>query len=321
MFRAPQPCLRSNRRAQGRSKAVLLIVTAGMLMPMQADTRNRLTSPPDPAGAAEADAELEQPSPPDTGADEVAVPEVVESRTLETGPRLRDIVPIRKVTPNWPRKALQEGIEGFVELEFTIQPDGTVADVDVAKAGPGKLFVPGATYAILKWEFTPMTIDGQPVARRATQRFEFLLTPGTASVPIAQVNANAADAAFQAEHYTEAHKIYLHELAPTGDKYAQYMIGVMHVHGLGVPKDLAVGAAWLELAAEGGDSKLEAARDAAVAALTVEERRRKESLLEKLRGEYGDCAVVVRLLADDRKNGAIQTRIREREKFLRERCE
>ena len=34
--------------------------------------------------------------------------------------------------------------------------------------------------------------------------------------------------------------IYREELAPLGDKYAQYMIGYMHEHGKGVDKDPAV---------------------------------------------------------------------------------
>lgn len=302
---------------------MLVIVAAGVLIPMQADPRERLSGPPGPAAVTEADAELAQPGQPDAiaGEDTDAVPEVVHSQTLEAGPRLRDVVPILKVTPNWPRKALEKGIEGFVELEFTIQPDGTVTDVEVVNAGPGKLFVSSSTYAILKWEFTPLTIDGQALARRATQRFDFLLKAGTTSVSIAQVNANAADTAFTAKRYAEAHKIYLEQLAPVGDKYSLYMIGVMHLHGLGVPQDAALGTAWLELAAEGSDTKVDAARDEAVAQLTMEERRRKDSLLETLRGQYGDCAVVVRLLADDRKIGATRALIREREQFLRQRCE
>ncbi|MGH8496848.1 MAG: energy transducer TonB [Gammaproteobacteria bacterium] len=86
-----------------------------------------------------------------------------------------DVVPIVKINPQWPREALVKGIEGFVELEFTIQPDGTVADVEVLNAEPRRLFVRDAIRAVLKWKFKPRIVDGQPVSRRATQRIEFKL--------------------------------------------------------------------------------------------------------------------------------------------------
>ncbi|MGH8497112.1 MAG: energy transducer TonB [Gammaproteobacteria bacterium] len=84
-----------------------------------------------------------------------------------------EVIPIVKINPQWPREALLEGIEGYVEVEFTIQPDGSVADVNVIDAAPRRLFVRNAIRAILKWKFKPRIVDGQPVARRATQRIEF----------------------------------------------------------------------------------------------------------------------------------------------------
>lgn len=298
--------------------ALSVIIAAGALMPMQPRAREQ-QSPPDSAEMANAGLSLVQLDPTETVAAES--PELVQPGTSEAISDTGDVAPLHKIMPKWPRKALQDGNEGFVELEFTIEPNGTVADVEVLNAGPGELFVASATGAISKWTFKPFIIDGQPMARRATQRFEFLLKAGTASASIGQANADAADAAFESKRYAEAHKIYLDHLAPTGDKYALYMIGVMHVHGLGVPKDVALGAAWLELAVERGDKKLVAARDDAVAQLAEEERRRKDSLFEKLRSEFGDCAVVGKLLAEDRNSGATWNQINDREQFLRERCD
>jgi protein TonB len=86
-----------------------------------------------------------------------------------------DVVPIVKIDPQWPREALLNGIEGFVEVEFTITPDGSVADVEVLNAEPRRLFVRDAIRAVLKWKFKPRIVDGQAVAWRATQRIEFKL--------------------------------------------------------------------------------------------------------------------------------------------------
>ncbi len=43
--------------------------------------------------------------------------------------------------------------------------------------------------------------------------------------------------------YDRAYFIYRNELAPRGDKFAQYMVGYMHLTGAGVPEDPAVALA------------------------------------------------------------------------------
>ena len=174
----------------------------------------------------------------------------------------------------------------------------------------------------------------------------------TEASPELRAAQQAADAAYEAGRYLQAYEIYLGDLAPAGDKYAQYMIGIMHAHGLGVQQDPALGAAWLALAAERGDERLEAASDEALAGLPEEQRPRRDTLLTELRASYGDCALVGRLLAGDRRRVTASTgsrvksnvnapltiihmqdeddrsidqqslreRIRKRERFLRERC-
>lgn len=176
--------------------------------------------------------------------------------------------------------------------------------------------------------------------------------PAGVRSPELQAAQEAADAAYEARRYQQAYEIYLGDLAPAGDKYAQYMLGIMHVHGLGVKQDTALGAAWLALAAERGDAQLEAARDEALATLSGDDRPRQQSLLAELRETYADCAIVSRLLAEDRQRVAAPTgsrvkstvdapmtvielrdeeergvdqrtlreRIRKREQFLRQRC-
>ncbi|MGH8494952.1 MAG: hypothetical protein ACREVN_02345 [Gammaproteobacteria bacterium] len=109
-----------------------------------------------------------------------------------------------------------------------------------------------------------------------------------------------ADAAFEAGRYAEAYEIYLDDLVPTGDKYAQYMVGVMHLHGLGRPRDVPLGAAWIALAAERGDAKLEAERDAVAAKLGDDERKTRQSMLLELQARFGDCALVAQALAESR---------------------
>ncbi len=131
--------------------------------------------------------------------------------------------------------------------------------------------------------------------------------PGPPITPELEASQVSADAAFKAGDYEKAYRICIDDLAPNGDKYAQFMIGLMNLHGRGIPTDIPLGAAWLELAAERGDSSLETVRDEVRVQLSDEEQQGMRPLLDKLRGQYGDCAMVGRLLAQDEKSLTVLT--------------
>ena len=57
--------------------------------------------------------------------------------------------------------------------------------------------------------------------------------------------AKKAEAAFEAGDYKDAFWYYSTELAPIGDKYAQYMVGYMTARGLGTQADPIRSAAML----------------------------------------------------------------------------
>jgi len=86
-----------------------------------------------------------------------------------------DIIPVVVIRPMYPREAAIAGIEGWVKVEFTITPLGTVTDATVVDADPARIFNREAIRAILKWKFKPRVIDGTAVARRATQIIDFSL--------------------------------------------------------------------------------------------------------------------------------------------------
>ena len=86
-----------------------------------------------------------------------------------------DIIPIVQIAPQYPRDAAIKGIEGWVEIEFTIEPDGTVSDPKVIASEPRRVFDRDAIRAIYKWKFKPRIVDGKAVSRRATQRMDFTL--------------------------------------------------------------------------------------------------------------------------------------------------
>lgn len=63
--------------------------------------------------------------------------------------------PIKRVDPVYPPDAARSGTTGFVELEYSIGPDGKVTDASVVNAQPGRVFVAAAVKAVKQWEFAP----------------------------------------------------------------------------------------------------------------------------------------------------------------------
>lgn len=84
-----------------------------------------------------------------------------------------DLIPLVQVSPRYPRQAAHKGIEGWVNVEFTIAPDGTVEDPVVIAAVPPGVFNNSAVNAIVRWKFKPRVVDGRPVASRGRQRITF----------------------------------------------------------------------------------------------------------------------------------------------------
>ena len=102
------------------------------------------------------------------------------------------------------------------------------------------------------------------------------------------------DQLFEQGEFERAYFIYRNELVPAGDKYAQYMVGFMHLMGMGVEEDSVIASAWYRLAAERGTPEFVAVRDQLLHDLKDEERRRSDILYMDLRRDYHDLAVLLR---------------------------
>ncbi|MDH3590193.1 MAG: energy transducer TonB [Gammaproteobacteria bacterium] len=84
-----------------------------------------------------------------------------------------DLIPLVQVSPRYPRIAEHKGIEGWVDVEFTIRADGTVSDPVVVAAEPPMVFERSAMNAIVRWKFKPRVVDGTPVESRGRQLISF----------------------------------------------------------------------------------------------------------------------------------------------------
>lgn len=73
------------------------------------------------------------------------------------------MIPLIRTTPNYPSRALQRGLEGFVELSFTVDRFGSVIDPVVINAVPEGVFDRAALQSISRWKYSPAMNNGQPI--------------------------------------------------------------------------------------------------------------------------------------------------------------
>ena len=99
--------------------------------------------------------------------------------------------------------------------------------------------------------------------------------------------------------YDRAYFIYRKALAPRGDKYAQYMIGYMHLTGAGVPEDPVAALAWYRLAAERGEPIIERASNELRKSLSAAQIAAAHVLFADLRNELSDRVLLLKLVMKD----------------------
>ncbi len=102
--------------------------------------------------------------------------ELADATNFGTGGADRDVVPRVRVEPQYPMRAEQRGIEGWVELLFTISPAGTVKDAVVTASHPGTVFDKAAVRAVQRWKYSPKVENGVAIERPGIrQRLKFQL--------------------------------------------------------------------------------------------------------------------------------------------------
>ncbi|MFC3094375.1 energy transducer TonB [Alteromonas sediminis] len=73
-----------------------------------------------------------------------------------------EYLPQLRVAAVYPRRAQQRGIEGFVDVEFTVTAIGAVRDPVVVQAEPEGIFEQAALDAVRKWKYKPRVVNGEP---------------------------------------------------------------------------------------------------------------------------------------------------------------
>lgn len=99
--------------------------------------------------------------------------------------------------------------------------------------------------------------------------------------------------------FERALMVYRDDLAPIGDKYAQYMIGYMYFAGHGVVQDQIAASAWYRLAAERGTAEYARVSDQLLALMNAEQRQRSDQIYRQLKAKYGDARLLTTLINED----------------------
>ncbi len=117
----------------------------------------------------------------------VAKPEKSEFYTdvalNDVKPEIPDIqvigyLPVDLVTPEYPPIALQKGIEGWVQVEFSIDVDGSIMEPKIIARAPSAVFDRTVLKALKKSRYRAQLLNGQPVIMRGvTETFRFQLSP------------------------------------------------------------------------------------------------------------------------------------------------
>ncbi len=80
---------------------------------------------------------------------------------------------VKRVAPRFPKIALTRGVSGWVDVYFTVTPDGETTDISIEASEPGELFDNAAVRAVEKWEFEPFEYRGQLISKRVGTKLVF----------------------------------------------------------------------------------------------------------------------------------------------------
>ena len=103
---------------------------------------------------------------PDTPTIDVARPTIMGGTDIGGPGRMNiaegDYLPIVRVAPVYPSRALSRGLEGFVDMSFTVTATGSVTNPIVLQS-TSSMFERAATRAVVKFKYKPRVVDGIPV--------------------------------------------------------------------------------------------------------------------------------------------------------------
>ncbi|MEZ8770859.1 energy transducer TonB [Vibrio alginolyticus] len=177
---------KGNQRAPEASEAVRFDM---VMVENEADVQRRQRSvpeqpeppqAPEPMDLSQADTQME-PMSQMTPVSALGLNTALEGIAIST-PNLKgtmgnqQALPLYRVDPRYPSKALKRRVEGYVIMRFTIDATGRPKDIEVIEAEPERMFEREAIRALKKWKYQPKVEDGVSIEQFGqTAKVEFKL--------------------------------------------------------------------------------------------------------------------------------------------------
>ena len=86
-----------------------------------------------------------------------------------------ELTALSRLPPQYPPSALMREQEGYVDVLFDVETDGSVTNAQVIESDPPRIFDRAATAAVSRWRFQPVVREGVPVRVKARVHVEFYL--------------------------------------------------------------------------------------------------------------------------------------------------
>jgi protein TonB len=175
--------LDAKKKQVDRDQAVATAAAAAAAT-KQGQQQQAAAAAPAPAPAAPAAAPAPTAAPPPTETAAATPPAPKPASTTSTAPapapaaapaggETRSAEVLKTTPPDYPPDAVRKHQEGWVEVEFTVMPDGSVANATVVNANPARIFNSAALRAVERWTFKPRTDNGTPTQEKMRRRIEF----------------------------------------------------------------------------------------------------------------------------------------------------
>ena len=109
----------------------------------------------------------------------VSAAEAVQKAASDVPPRVRVTsaemgkLIVKKVPPEYPKKARNKRIQGTVMLDIVIDKEGDVEDVSLKSGDP--ILAKAAIAAAKQWKYQPYLVQGEPVEVETTLQMNFTL--------------------------------------------------------------------------------------------------------------------------------------------------
>lgn len=122
-------------------------------------------------------------------------------------------IPLHIEAPKYPQRALRRGIEGWVNVGFTVKADGTTDNIEVFDSSVEEYFDDAAVEAVRARTYQPATRSGKPVMQgNITARYTFLLKGSDGAVSRTFLNMYKEASQAIADNELEQAKILIDEL-------------------------------------------------------------------------------------------------------------